>query len=287
MEGQPQTETHKVREVKHKQRKRSRSKPNRASGSLPAVGTATGPMEPDPNEAKRSTVEAAFPLFRQSCPDFGDEDLKNSLAVCWKIDVTVNTLIEEAFEYLISRKFGGVAACPDQDGAPIAPAEGAVDPDNEDDAFESERAQMRAAMRQSEAEAAAYNAVHQKPEQQWSCTDYQEQFPSSAILKEVDKEGQLGTFCCNHVRAAALALLRLEKKCCKWWRREPGVHGYFRALSGGIVEACRGMLPLLTTFDHHLVVPGLIHSCSIDLASILCQCLISSWRRTAWMHAML
>lgn len=60
---------------------------------------------------------------------------------------------------------------------------------------------------------------------------------------QVDTEGQLETFCCKEVRKAALSLLRLEKKCCKWWRSEPGVHGYFRSLSGCIVDACRSMHP--------------------------------------------
>lgn len=92
-------------------------------------------------------------------------------------------LIDRAFDHLICQKFG------EQDAGGAGPSgvqeDAPVGANNEDDAFESERAQMQAAMQQSEVEAAAYNAVYQKPEEQWSSADYKEQFPSSIIFSEV------------------------------------------------------------------------------------------------------
>lgn len=92
-------------------------------------------------------------------------------------------LIEQAFDHLVSSKFGAPAAS-DGAGPSNAQAANTIEVHNEDDAFESERAQMRAAMQQSEAEAAAYNAVHHKPEQQWSSADYKQQFPNSVIVEK-------------------------------------------------------------------------------------------------------
>lgn len=94
-------------------------------------------------------------------------------------------LIDEAFEHLVRRKFGEPEDPPSGAGPSGAPAEVPANVNNEDDAFESERAQMRAAMQQSEIEAAAYNASYQKPEEEWSCADYKEQFPDSKIMSEV------------------------------------------------------------------------------------------------------
>lgn len=93
-------------------------------------------------------------------------------------------LIEQAFEHLISSKFGGPAACSDEAGPSNPQVAAHVDETSEDAAFESERAQMRAAMQQSELEAAAYNAVHQKPVDKWSCEDYKQQFPNSNIVEQ-------------------------------------------------------------------------------------------------------
>lgn len=92
-------------------------------------------------------------------------------------------LIDRAFDHLICQKFG------EQDAGGAGPSglqvEGSVGENNEDDAFESERAQMRAAMQQSVADAAAYNAINQKPEEQWSSEDYKKYFPSSIMIPEV------------------------------------------------------------------------------------------------------
>lgn len=68
------------------------------SGSSASVAANVAPLEPDmqenpdPDEAQRSTVEAAFSVFRQNCPDFTDDDLKASLAACWRIDVSVQSV---------------------------------------------------------------------------------------------------------------------------------------------------------------------------------------------------
>lgn len=62
--------------------------PARGPFAEPAMG-----LQPDPDEAKTSTVEAAFHLFRQNCPDFSDQDLKSSLGACWTFDVNVQTVL--------------------------------------------------------------------------------------------------------------------------------------------------------------------------------------------------
>lgn len=88
-------------------------------------------------------------------------------------------------------------------------------------------------------------------------------------MLQVEKEGLVEVFCSTAVRTAALSLLRLEKKCLKWWRREPGVPGYFRDLSNVVIEACRGAAP----FSLH-------HNASIDNFSLLTT---SSFRNgAAW-----
>lgn len=62
-------------------------------------------------------------------------------------------------------------------------------------------------------------------------------------MMQVEKQGLIEELCSKTVRTAALSLLRHEKNCFKWWRGEAGVPGYFRDLSTGVIEACRGAVP--------------------------------------------